>query len=233
MKIQKLELRHFGKFRDRTILLGDGIQLLQGENEAGKTTIHTFIKSMLFGMERGRGRAAAVDTFSRYEPWDESGAYGGAIEFTCGGKTFRLERRFDRQGKRAGLVCLDDGEQLSLEDGDLEMILPGLEADSYEDTLYIRQSGAQTGQTLAAQLKNFAANYSVSGDARIDLAAAQEVLREQEKALDRQARDRTRERQSRREKIEQEASYVWRDIHRLEEELERVREGLELKRAKE
>ena len=31
MKIQKLELRHFGKFRDRTILLGDGIQLLYGE----------------------------------------------------------------------------------------------------------------------------------------------------------------------------------------------------------
>ena len=59
MKIQKLELRHFGKFRDRTILLGDGIQLLYGENEAGKTTIHTFIKSMFFGMERGRGRAAA------------------------------------------------------------------------------------------------------------------------------------------------------------------------------
>ena len=57
MKIQKLELRHFGKFRGRTILLGDGIQLLGGENEAGKTTVHTFIKSMLFGMERGRGRA--------------------------------------------------------------------------------------------------------------------------------------------------------------------------------
>ena len=34
MKIQKLELRHFGKFRGRTILLGDGIQLLGGENEA-------------------------------------------------------------------------------------------------------------------------------------------------------------------------------------------------------
>ena len=233
MKIQKLELRHFGKFRGRTILLGDGIQLLGGENEAGKTTVHTFIKSMLFGMERGRGRAAAGDTFSRYEPWDGDGFYGGAIEFTCGGKTFRLERRFDRQARRAELVCLDDGERLSLEDGDLEMILPGLEADSYEDTLYIRQSGARTGQKLAAELKNFAANYSVSGDTRIDLASAQEVLRDHEKALDRQARDYTRERQRRREKIEQEASYVWRDIHRLEEELDRVQEGLELKRIKE
>lgn len=233
MIIQKLELRHFGKFKDRTILLGDGIQLFYGENEAGKTTVHTFIKSMLFGMERGRGRAAAQDTFSRYEPWDESGVYGGAIEFACGGKSFRLERRFGRHDRRAELVCLDDGERLSLEDGDLEMILPGLEADSYEDTLYIRQSGAQTGQKLAAQLKNFAANYSVSGDTRIDLAAAQDMLREQEKELDRQARVHAQERQRRREKIEQEASYVWRDIHRLEEELERVREGLELKQIKE
>lgn len=233
MKIQKLELRHFGKFRDRTILLGDGIQLLYGENEAGKTTIHTFIKSMFFGMERGRGRAAANDTFSRYEPWEQSGVYGGAIEFTCGGKTFRLERSFGRQVKKADLICLDDGEQLSLADGDLEMILPGLEADSYEDTLYIRQSGAQTGQKLAGELKNFAANYSVSGDARIDLAAAQDVLRSQERQLDRQAKVYMEERQRRREKIEQEASYVWRDIHRLDEELDRVREALELKRIKE
>ena len=56
MKIQKLELRHFGKFRGRTILLGDGIQLLGGENEAGKTTVHTFIKSMQPVRALGRGR---------------------------------------------------------------------------------------------------------------------------------------------------------------------------------
>ena len=86
MKIQKLELRHFGKFRGRTILLGDGIQLLGGENEAGKTTVHTFIKSMLFGMERGRGRAAAGDTFSRYEPWDGDGFYGGSHRVHLRGK---------------------------------------------------------------------------------------------------------------------------------------------------
>ena len=93
MKIRKLELTHFGKFRDRTIRLGDGIQLFYGENEAGKTTIHTFIRCMLFGLERGRGRAAAHDTYSRYEPWDGPESYAGAIEFVCGGKTFRLERK--------------------------------------------------------------------------------------------------------------------------------------------
>ena len=233
MKIRKLELTHFGKFRDRTIRLGDGIQLFYGENEAGKTTIHTFIRCMLFGLERGRGRAAAHDTYSRYEPWDGPESYAGAMEFVCGGKTFRLERSFGKLARRAELICLDDGEQLSLEDGDLEMLLPGLDADSYLDTLYISQSGAVTGEKLSEKLKNYAANFSVSGDSQIDLTAAREMLRQKEKELDRQARKHLEERQRKREKTEQEAGYVWRDIHRLEEELDRVREGLELKRIRE
>lgn len=230
MKIRKLELKHFGKFRNKTILLGDGLQLFWGENEAGKTTIHTFIRSMLFGMERGRGRAAAYDTYSRYEPWDEPQIYEGAMEFECGGKNFRLERNFSRFMRRSSLVCLDDGEELSIEDGDLEMILPGLDEEGYEDTLYIRQSGARTGNKLADELKNFAANYAMAGDSRIDLPAALEVIRGEEKELDRQARASLEERQRRREKTELEASYVWKDIHRMEEELERIQEGLDLKK---
>ena len=55
MKIQKLRLKHFGKFTDKDIQLREGINILYGENESGKSTLHSFIKGMLFGMERGRG----------------------------------------------------------------------------------------------------------------------------------------------------------------------------------
>ena len=119
MEIQELELKNFGKFKEEKIQLQDGIQLFYGENEAGKSTIHTFIKSMLFGMERGRGRASVNDTFSRYEPWENPGYYAGAMTFVCGSKRFRLERHFDKYKKGAKLICLDDGEELSVEDGDL------------------------------------------------------------------------------------------------------------------
>ena len=54
MEIRELYLRNFGKFSGKKIVLKDGINLFYGENESGKTTIHTFIKSMLFGLERGR-----------------------------------------------------------------------------------------------------------------------------------------------------------------------------------
>mgnify|MGYP000081444582 CR=1 FL=1 len=39
-----------------------------------------------------------------------------------GGKRFRLTRNFGRQNANAKLVCLTDGEVLSVEDGDLSML---------------------------------------------------------------------------------------------------------------
>lgn len=52
MQIRELILKNYGKFHNRQIELEDGINLIYGENESGKSTIHTFIKGMLFGMER-------------------------------------------------------------------------------------------------------------------------------------------------------------------------------------
>ena len=116
MKIEKLEIRNFGKMQNRTLEFSDGIQLISGENESGKSTVHTFIRSMLFGMTRGRGRAAKNDVYSRYEPWENPAYYAGEMVFESGGKRFRLTRNFGRQNADAKLVCLTDGEVLSVED---------------------------------------------------------------------------------------------------------------------
>ena len=95
MKICELLLRNFGKFSDTSIEFSDGIQILYGENESGKSTIHTFIKGMLFGMERGRGRAANHDTFSKYEPWENPNYYSGRLIFETGGRHFAIDRHFE------------------------------------------------------------------------------------------------------------------------------------------
>lgn len=227
MKLLELEINHFGKFYNKKLKLQDGVNLIYGENESGKSTIHSFVKAMLFGLERGRGRAAAKDTFSRYEPWENENYYAGKLRFECDGKVFCLHRNFDKYSKKAVLICETDGEELSVEDGDLDMLLDGLTASSYENTLCIGQLHAPTSQALAAELKNYATNYYVTGDSDIDLAAAQELLQEKKKAVDRQAKQALMEKQKKREAIELEASYVWRDIHRIDSEMRDVREELE------
>ena len=94
MKLLDLHINGFGKFHDWSIRFKDGLNVIYGKNEAGKSTLHTFIRAMLFGMERQRGRAARTDQFSRYKPWDLKGGYGGRLRLESGGHVYRLQRDF-------------------------------------------------------------------------------------------------------------------------------------------
>ena len=61
MKILSLHIDGFGKLNDRDLSFKDGLNVVYGRNEAGKSTLHTFIRGMLFGIERQRGRASKKD----------------------------------------------------------------------------------------------------------------------------------------------------------------------------
>lgn len=229
MKIHELRLRNFGKFQNQTIRLGDGINIIYGENESGKSTIYSFVRGMLFGLERGRGRASIYDTYSIYEPWENPNYYSGVLRFESGGKHFRIDRNFDKYTKKAELVCEDDGEELSVRDGDLEMLLGGMSASDYENTLLIGQMRVQPDKTLAASLREYANEYYASGNGELRTEQALLLLREQKKESDRAASLVLEQKQQERERIEQEAAYIWRDLHRLEEEQEQVQEKIRKK----
>ena len=65
MKITELILKNFGKFTNKQILLADGINIIYGENESGKTTLHTFLKGMHFW----NGKKARACRRNRYIPY--------------------------------------------------------------------------------------------------------------------------------------------------------------------
>ena len=226
MVIKELYIKNFGKLTERHFYLRHGIQILSGENESGKSTLHAFIRAMLFGMERGRGRAAAKDDFTRYEPWDTPGNYAGMMRFSCGGRTFRLERSFDRYTKRASLVCEDDGEELSVEQGDLDMLLGGLTPGLFDSTVSVGQLQAEPGQELYDALENYAANYLETGSMEIDLAAAFRMLKEKKRDVSRALKEEDAAREAQREKLLSEIRYLERDIEELDTEYAQREERL-------
>ena len=218
MVITELYLKNFGHFSERRFYLRDGVQAICGENEFGKSTLHAFIRAMLFGMERGRGRAAAKDDFTRYEPWENPGQYAGVMRFVCGGRHFRLERSFDRFTKHASLVCEDDGEELSVEHGDLEMLLGGITPSGFDSTVSVRQLMAKPGQELSDSLKNYAANYYESGNGEIDLAAAIQTLRGRRKEALKKLKSAETEREEKRRALIRECRYLEQDMAELQDE---------------
>ena len=172
MIIRELYLKNFGKFSETKIELEEGFHIFYGENEFGKSTLHAFIRSMLFGLTKGRGRAAKNDLFTKYEPWDQPSYYAGEMTFESGDRTFIISRRFDRYGKSASLVCQTDGEILSVEQGDMDMLLDGMSEAAFENTISIGQTKAETSANLGAELRNYAANYYCSGNSEMDVERA-------------------------------------------------------------
>lgn len=235
MLITKLKMNYFGRFHEKEIELQPGINLIYGQNEAGKTTLHTFIKGMLFGIERLRGRGAASkeDVYTRYLPWGYPGAYGGSMDIEVGDRKYRLTRSFHANDKSFTVKDLSTGREVKLREGMISELIPGLTESTFRNTVSIEQLKAQTDAELAAQVRNYIANLSVAKSKEVNVAKAISTLNEQRKQLEptlstaalKALQTEIEEGQAREERIDQ-LTLQLQEKQRMEQELESRREAL-------
>lgn len=93
MRITSLKLERFGHFADATLELGDGLTLLWGANEAGKSTLLASLRALLFGFARG-------ESFDFRWPADTI-AVAGTLQFSDG--SVAEIRREKKRGLRGTL----------------------------------------------------------------------------------------------------------------------------------
>ena len=175
MLIRKITIRNFGKLNNRTFEFSDGINVIFGENESGKTTLHHFIRSMFYGVPRGRGKSTA---YRAYEPWENPAEYGGTIWFDSLGMSWRLTRNFSREHPFQELLCMTTGEVMDPDEDDvMTEILGDVSEAVYDNTVSIGQMKSVTGPSLAKELQNYMAGYEGSGDSSIDIQRASQMLK--------------------------------------------------------
>ena len=219
MQILELRIKNFGKFTNKTVIFHPGINVIYGSNEMGKTTLHSFIRGMLFGIEKLRGRGGKNDEYRMREPWDNPGYFAGVMRFESGGKVFRLERNFQKKEKSVQLVCETDGEELSAENGDLEVLLEDLNEAAFRNTFYIRQKSSATDENLADELRAFMSNVQRAGAGEIDVSRAIQDLEGQRRKLEQQQKNIRNEQAQRRLEMQSKLDYVQQEISELEREL--------------
>ena len=184
MKLLELHIEGFGKFHNKTISFHDGMNVIYGKNEAGKSTLHTFIRGMLFGIERGRGRAAKSDLYSRFEPWENSGTYEGWLRLESGGTIYRLERRFRRDSKTFQVINETLGREEEPTKALMDRILGGLNETTYNNTISIGQLKSATEDGMVNELKNYIANLNTTGNISLNITKATAFLRNQKRSLE-------------------------------------------------
>ncbi|MBQ5675310.1 MAG: AAA family ATPase [Lachnospiraceae bacterium] len=186
MIIKELHLKNFGRFSGQTFSFSDGLNVIYGANEAGKTTVYHAIGALLFGLEKQRGRAARTDAYTTYQPWDNKTWYEGSMKFESGGKVFCLDRNFYHSEKSVHLVCETDGEELSVEDGDLEVLLGDMNEELYLNTAAVGQLKMKPQDIVYSYLKNHIVSAAEAGRYATDVVRAVEILEKKKKAIEQQ-----------------------------------------------
>ncbi len=206
MKIRRCSIYQFGKLKEQDFEFSEGITLIQGANESGKTTLHTALAALLFGVERSRGRGAARDVFRANQPWSQPELYGGAIEWEREDRLIRTERDFSKLPPRAYSTETLAGRTRDLKEG--EQPLPeSLSPYLFYNTLSFKQSGSDVESGMADELRSHIINLQGSGNESMDVAAALGNLKARRRALTKDLK----------EEAAAEAAVLDREIHQLEQ----------------
>lgn len=175
-------MRGFGKIENYDITLSNGLNVIYGPNESGKSTLMAFIKAMLYGLKGGRtSKEGIVSEAKRYTPWSKA-SYGGYINFELdNGSSYRIDRAFEN-----GIVKLFDESfneiTSNYTDGKygsgIAERLIGLNESLFERTVYIKQMGTRIDNSSSKDLIDRISNIRQSGSEEVSYNKANAALKE-------------------------------------------------------
>ncbi len=189
MKIRKLGIKSFGKFKDKEITFKDGLNVIYGNNEAGKSTAHKFIQGVFFGFFKPYSKNKIYSyEYKKYKPWN-SDLYKGSLEFNIGKREYRIERNFDKKNEDFKLFDNITGEDLTDKlpyDASTKqrIISPVIKLNSvlYNNTISISQLGNKTEKDFKREISEALANYEKGNNNKVSVNKAIDYL-EKQKAL--------------------------------------------------
>ena len=171
MIFESLYIKSFGKLNRTKISFTEGVNIIEGANESGKSTICAFIQFIFYGLPSKPAEKM------RYISWDTSIA-SGSLTLKDKGMRYRIERE---------VVCAKDEqgqpvfrEKYGIYDAETNLacfksrspgeVFFGVSSSVFESTAYIRQTAGSQPDT--SSLGDEAENIIYSGNERLNTGQA-------------------------------------------------------------
>lgn len=158
MKLNKIYISSFGGLKDFTLELGDGLNVIYGQNEDGKSTVATFIKSMFYGTGNSTTKIR-----QKYTPWDGS-VMAGRIFFEHDNRKYCLERTFRKTDSSDSITLtnLDSGEKINTTKNPGQDFF-GLSSAAFERSLFIGNGDFIKDDAAAGEINGKLSNIAFTG----------------------------------------------------------------------
>lgn len=184
MIIKKINVKSFGKLKNKEIELKDGLNIIYGENESGKSTLQSFIKVMLYGVCNKRGKKTLSDR-AKFTPLGE-GSFSGELLVEDNGEEILIDRSFGKTKK------YDEGNILNNITGEkinkYSWQEPGkdifnLSSEGFKNTLFISQMGCIVESSKQDDVLNKIINILECGADEVSYKKIKNNLEENKKSL--------------------------------------------------
>ena len=187
MRLIDLHINGFGKFHSYALEFAPGVNIIYGRNEAGKSTLHSYIRAMLFGLDKKPGRSGKRELYEALEPWETPEIYAGRLRFLDDetGETYCISRDFAAAPEDLVLQNETKGVRETGEPAHthLSTLLGGLTETAYLNTVSIGQLKAATGREMAAELRRYVRNLNTTGSIDLSAEAAIDYLKQEKRGL--------------------------------------------------
>lgn len=187
MRLKHIKITRFGKLKDIDVELKDGINIIFGGNEAGKSTLINFLAVALYG-SLASVKSGRETIRKRSLPFDGGNA-AGVLEVLHDNEVCIIEKRLgsSRKDDSTRSYRKEDFGQLPWGQEPGKDIL-GIGGGAFLKTLFIPQSGAAFSEERDEGLVQRLANLIDTGDEDVSYTRAVEVIEDELKGIRNQRR---------------------------------------------
>lgn len=185
MIIKKVNIIVFGGLKDKIINFDNGMNIIYGENEAGKSTIQAFIKIWLYGMANYKGKDYKQNDRLKYMP-STGETISGELYVEFKNKDYIIRRTFGKSKKEDTSLIIDaiTGEEINY----ISKEEPGkyffnINRATFINTLFISQLGVEVRKDKEGEIIDKIANSVGIDDGQVSLEVAIEKLNKYKKSI--------------------------------------------------
>lgn len=185
MIIKKVNIIVFGGLKDKIISFDKGMNIVYGENEAGKSTIQAFIKIWLYGMSNYKGKDYKQNERLKYMP-STGETISGELYVEFKNKEYIIRRTFGKSKKEDTSSVIDaiTGEEIKY----ISKEEPGkyffnINRATFINTLFIGQLGVEVRKDKEEEIIDKIANSIGIDDGQVSVDVALTKLNKYKKSI--------------------------------------------------
>ncbi len=186
MIIEKIDIKCFGRLQNLTLEFGERVNIIEGQNESGKSTIAGFIKYMLYGFEATEREGDIGERRKRIN-W-QTGIAEGSMNVSVGGKKYLITRSTVMGESSGRITYKEESSIIDLDSGTPAFgkrpageVFFGVDRELFENTAFLGQVGDTS--IKEGSVKEAIENILFSGSEKLNIQRALSKISEKMESL--------------------------------------------------